>query len=445
MSSKNVKAAAVANYCGAMESETISKNGASSKSHMSRGNNLMPVAIISLIFIALNYFVMSCGPTKETTTPKPIPPNIYSAIYVSEERGVNFERITTDADAVASPGYNATNKTSATTAPTKYGVRWYPYAVIALSAGDERIGFIADRNNATNVMLKSATQGGGSSTQQTFRSDVRGFTFSPDGQRFLFSEFRNGNIGIYMMNVGSTIVQQISPSVSYDNVPTVSKNNILFFDRREGGNFNYALWSYDMDTRIFSSYSQGYSPCVDPSNDKSVYFARFTNENIFDAYTSSTPAARSTPSTTKTDIRAVLGLSTSTSTSTTSTSSTSTSEPTRPIDSRRSEILRFDAENGTEELILSDQSMSFSSPQVSPDGKWILVTGAKKSTDEIWNTDIFVVRSNGTNFTQLTYHPGNDMSAIWSADGKSIYFVSQRGTEDGKYNVWRMNFQLSAD
>ena len=52
MSSKNVKAAAVANYCGAMESETISKNRASPKSHMSRGNNFTN-KLFSVLLVAV--------------------------------------------------------------------------------------------------------------------------------------------------------------------------------------------------------------------------------------------------------------------------------------------------------------------------------------------------------------------------------------------------------
>jgi len=414
------------------------KNGANPKSLTSRGNFLKSVkeknfmcqttSFKTLIIFALSSFMLSCGSTQKT--PKPIPENPYSAIFVSEERGISFERITTDADAVASPGFNATNKKDATTTPSKYGVRWYPYAVIALSANDEKIGFISNRNNATNVMLKSTTQGGGATTQQTFRSDVRGFTFSPDGQKFLFNEYRNGNTGIFMMNVGSTIVQQISPSGSNDNVPTVTKNNILFFDRKEGSEFDFALWSYDMETRMFSNYSQGYSPCIDPSNDKIVYFARNTNVNIFPR---SSPTFRTSSSV---DWSKYFG-------SYAAPTAAKSSAPSKTVDSRRSEIWRFDIENSREELILSDPEMSFSLPQVSPDGKWILVTGAKKSTEDIWNTDIFVVRSDGTNFTQLTYNPVNDLSAIWSADGKSIYFLSQRGTEDGRYNVWRMNFLLS--
>jgi Tol biopolymer transport system component len=80
---------------------------------------------------------------------------------------------------------------------------------------------------------------------------------------------------------------------------------------------------------------------------------------------------------------------------------------------------------------------------LSPDGQWLLVTGTSMSEkDKQINTDIFAVRIDGTQFTQLTYHPGNDLSAVWAPDGRSIFFLSQRGSQDGVYNVWKMAFML---
>ncbi|MBO5641954.1 MAG: PD40 domain-containing protein, partial [Prevotella sp.] len=92
---------------------------------------------------------------------------------------------------------------------------------------------------------------------------------------------------------------------------------------------------------------------------------------------------------------------------------------------------------------LGAPNKSYTSPQLSPDGNWILVVGSSKSEKEkTENTDIFVVRTDGTLFTQLTYHPGHDLSPVWSPDGKSIFFLSQRGSVKGNYNVWRMDFNL---
>jgi len=345
-------------------------------------------------------------------------PVLYSNLSVPEEGGINFVRITTDDDNVASPGYDNTNKTAVTSDPSTSGVRWYSYSVIDVSPDGQKIGYINHKSETSNVMIKSAVTGSGS-TQRTFRTDVRNFSFSPDGTKVCYTEFRDGNTGIYMMDVDKgTTVQRISPTGSDDNGPTITKaGKIIFFDRYEG-DFNFSLWSYDPERGLFSNYSRGYTPCVDPTNDKIIYCSRFTSDD------NSTKVVKPTSLLNGLlfgDWKKIYY----------------TNEKTR-----RSEIWKLDTEKGTEELLLSVKGQSFSSPKVSPDGQWLLITGANKSNNGVWNTNLFVMRTDGTHFTQLTYHPGNDMSGVWGPDGKTIYFISQRGTKNGTYNIWRMNFTL---
>jgi len=338
---------------------------------------------------------------------------LYSTISVPEEGGVNFVKITTDDDDVASPGYNNTGNFALTTNPSKQGVYWYMYPVIDISPDGQRIGYINRKNETGNVMIKSAS-GGGGSTQRTFRSDVRDFSFSPDGTKLCYCEYRDGGSGIYMMNVNQgTTVQRISPTNSDDYGPTIAKaGNIIYFSRWEG-DYNFSLWSYDPEKGLFSNYSRGMTPCVDPTNDKVIYCSRYTYDDTGNIL-----------KVTKTLLSGIKKIY-------------YTNEY-----SRRLEIWKLDTEKGTEELVLSDKNWSYSSPKVSPDGQWLLITGANRSNNKIWNTNLFVMRTDGTHFTQLTYHPGNDMSGVWAPDGKSIYFVSQRGTKNGTYNVWRMDFTL---
>jgi dipeptidyl aminopeptidase/acylaminoacyl peptidase len=52
------------------------------------------------------------------------------------------------------------------------------------------------------------------------------------------------------------------------------------------------------------------------------------------------------------------------------------------------------------------------------------------------NSDIFVVPSAGGATRQLTKLPGEDARPAWSADGKSIYFSSDR---TGENEIWRMS------
>ena len=64
----------------------------------------------------------------------------------------------------------------------------------------------------------------------------------------------------------------------------------------------------------------------------------------------------------------------------------------------------------------------------SPDGKHIAYT-----TGGAVQEDLFVAEANGSRLRQLTNDPARDRSAVWSPDGKTLYFYSNR---DGAYHIW---------
>ena len=313
----------------------------------------------------------------------------YSLVFVPEEGGVKFEKITEDADCVADYDGFLVSKASGIFGSKKTNVLdWWVIPQIALSPDGKKIGYINEKNKTTNIMIKSASKGG-ASIQRTFRTNVEGFSWSQDGKTLCFTEVRGGHHGIYLVDAEQgSVVRQISNGNENDYGGVLSKDgNTIFFHRGEGMS-SYSLWSYDRKTNLFSNYSRGMTACLIPSQKSTIYCARFTDRN-------------------------------------------------------ESEIWRVNFETGVEEVILAQPGKSFTTPQLSPDGKWLLVTGSSKSEKEqIDNTDIFAIRTDGTQLTQLTYHPGNDISPIWSPDGKSIFFLSQRGSKDKYYNVWRMDFNL---
>ena len=107
------------------------------------------------------------------------------------------------------------------------------------------------------------------------------------------------------------------------------------------------------------------------------------------------------------------------------------------------EIWKVNYENGLEECIVSDPNRSFMSPMISPDGRWLLMVGGsviESGNVRYWNTDLYACHIDGSNITQLTYHAADDLSPVWSGDGKKIYFVSQRGDAEGTANIWCMDF-----
>ncbi len=313
----------------------------------------------------------------------------FSVVFVPEEGGVKFEKITDDADMVADYEGRLVGKMSGIFGNRKTKtIDWWVIPQIAISPDGKKIGYINEKNKTTNVMIKNATKGG-ASTQRTFRTNVEGFSWSPDGKTLCFTEVRGNHHGIYLVDADQgTVVRQISNGNDNDFGGVISPDgNTIYFHRGEGFS-SYSLWSYDRKTNLFSNYSRGMTVCLIPGKKNTIYCARFTDKN-------------------------------------------------------ESEIWRVNFETGVEEVILAQPGKSFSTPQLSPDGKWLLVTGSSRAEKEkIDNTDIFVVRTDGTQLTQLTYHPGNDLSPIWSPDGKSIYFLSQRGSSKKYYNVWKMDFNL---
>ncbi len=309
----------------------------------------------------------------------------YSVVNVPEEGGVNFERITDDSDCVL---YTVNNRQGIFGKKKASGVDWWVNPQIGISPDGQKIAYLNYKNGTQNIMVKSAKKGG-ASVQRTFRTTVEDFTWSPDGTTLCFTEVRNGHHGIYLVNADQgSVVKQISGGTDNDFGGIISADgNTIFFHRGEGLS-SYSIWSYDRNTNLFSNYSRGMTPVMIPGKPNEIYCARFT-------------------------------------------------------DQKESEIWRINFETGVEEIILSQPGRSFTTPQLSPDGQWLLVTGSSISEkDKNINTDIYVVRTDGTNLTQLTYHPGNDMSAIWAPDGRSIFFLSQRGSAKRIFNVWKMSFEL---
>jgi Tol biopolymer transport system component len=98
-----------------------------------------------------------------------------------------------------------------------------------------RIGYINEKNGTTNIMIKNAAKGG-ASVQRTFRTNVEGFTWSPDGKTLCFTEVRGNHHGVYLVDANQgTVVRQISNGTDNDFGGVISKDgNTIYFHRGEG-------------------------------------------------------------------------------------------------------------------------------------------------------------------------------------------------------------------
>jgi len=87
----------------------------------------------------------------------------------------------------------------------------------------------------------------------------------------------------------------------------------------------------------------------------------------------------------------------------------------------------------TAEVVLEGSLMCVD-PRVSPDGEWVAFRSS--GTQE----DIYLIRPDGRDIRKLTDDAAKDRGPSWSADGKRIYFYSDRS---GRYEIHRINMDGS--
>ena len=264
-------------------------------------------------------------------------------------------------------------------------INWFSNRILDVSVDGKNIAYLSFRNNTTNIFIKALDKQG-SSIQRTNRANVLDFSYSPDGKYICFSEKRGKTNHIFQTNAIYVYVCRQITNGNADYSPIYSSDmKQIFFARQEMKGIS--IWSYNISNNFLSNYTNGMNPYP------------LTENNTFIC--------------------------------------------TRLTADGRSEIWKINYETGVEECIVSDMERSFTSPVLSPDKQWILLVGSSKinaGNITYLNTDIYVARTDGSELSQITYHAADDLSPVWSKDGKYIYFISQRGNAEGIANIWRMNF-----
>jgi Tol biopolymer transport system component len=307
----------------------------------------------------------------------------YLNTSVPEEGGIRFTQFTADEEAALGPHIQKN--------PLNNTLEWYAAPLIAVSPDGSKIAFLANKMNKHNLFIKS-TSGGKATVQRTFRERVDDMTFSPDGTKIAFTDARldeNGNFvdsNIFMIHATEgAAVQQVTTTALTELGPSFAPDGkSIWFTKSDGGRFY--IWNVNLESSLLTQYSEGFTPSMS-KNGKLLIVTR-NNKT-----------------------------------------------------SHRGEIWSVDVSTGVETLILSDEKKGYSSPQLSPDGQLIVCVGTTdKSPTSPENLNIYTIRPDGTGLTQLTFHPGHDVSPVWAPDGNAIFFISQRGNPTGKFNVWRMDF-----
>lgn len=267
----------------------------------------------------------------------------------------------------------------------KNGINWLTNRILAISPNGKELAYLSQRNGLTNIFIKDIDRQS-ASRQRTNRANVIDFSYSPDGKQICFAESKGKNTQLFITDAHNGYICRQITSEAQDYSPIYSKDmNNIFFTRME--TLGAGIWGLDINNNFLASYTFGMNPYPSSSED-AMYISRTNSDG-------------------------------------------------------KGEIWKFNFKTGIEECILSHPVSSFYSPMLSPDGKKLLLVGGSKIENGnfiYWNTDIYTCDTNGTNLRQVTYHAADDLSPVWSADGRYIYFISQRGNPDGTANVWRISY-----
>ncbi len=176
----------------------------------------------------------------------------YSAVYSKEEVGLEFVKLTSDADGVCMP------KVRRRSSNTR--ISWWTNRVIDISANDSTLAFLAVKDQTTNVFIKPIYRDG-DVRLLTHRQTVLDLRFSLDGQHLVYSELsENGSNELYLTNASNAYVAQQLTANANDYSPVfTNEGDRVFFSRQDKGN-HVNIWSMDMDNRLLSLYSNGMNP-----------------------------------------------------------------------------------------------------------------------------------------------------------------------------------------
>lgn len=101
------------------------------------------------------------------------------------------------------------------------------------------------------------------------------------------------------------------------------------------------------------------------------------------------------------------------------------------------EIPQYKSANGIFDIDALEALGRVSSPQVSPDGKQVLLNISYEHLElNRSNADLWLMNIDGTNLRRLTSTPKSESGAVWINNGQRIAFMT--ADADGKQQIWTM-------
>lgn len=257
--------------------------------------------------------------------------------------------------------------------------------------------FQSQKNGNDDLWYVDLSQRRGVSQLTTYNGPDRVPAPHPDGKRYVFLSDR-GEVGYYQGEFGKPtsvfLAEAREPENGGWSRGEVSPDGKLFL--YVSGKY---IWTFDLKTKTKTQFVQGSQPRFAPDG----------NKIIFQKYSQTQDGVM--------------------------TSSIWT--------------MNQDGSQLTE-MIGGDSKFSYANAMLSPDGTRIIYEKRRaqgtSSYNQSWGpSDLWVCRANGTEHTQITTHPLEDVQPYWK-DNETVIFVSNRPQsgqlEDKTFDIWQMKLSL---
>jgi Tol biopolymer transport system component len=293
-----------------------------------------------------------------------------------EERFQSMRDVAFDLETVSGTSSTSAARAIIAPAPTKRGLV-IPIAAVAAAALVALAFFAGERLNRGKADLAAPQP---TFSQQTNQQGVESFpALSPDGKSLAFVSRASGNDDIYLQRVGGqNPIDLTKDSTEGDTQPAFSPDgSTIAFRSDRGGGGIFVMGATGESVRRLSDF--GFNPAWSPDGKQVVV----STESV------AQPLART-------------GLG---------------------------ELWTIDAGTGQKRKIFSGDAVQ---PSWSPHGERIAFWAIPRTTSQ---RDIWTIPANGGTPVPVTHDPFVDWNPLWSADGKFVYFASDRG---GSMNLWRV-------
>lgn len=256
-----------------------------------------------------------------------------------------------------------------------------------ISPDGKKMLFVTKRDGDFNIYLKKNIYSKSIIKKTSHSANDINPCFSPDGSKFAFSSNRNGNFDIFVMNVDrGSAKTQITASDNDDCFPNWSPDGgKITFSQYSNLDKQWYVWIKNLKTGELIQVSRGLMPKFLPNGHRILY--KKANNNYFGLW-----------------------------------------------------IMDIDGENDTQ--ILQGEKWGVGSFCIHRTGEKVLFSIIPGTYGKRFRygysddyTDLWIVNIDGTKFTQITKHKGDDLHPFW-ASNDDIYFSSKR---DGYINIWKFS------